>query len=39
MTNGNIIYQNLCYAAKTVIRGILIVIKSYFKKQGKSQTT
>lgn len=36
--NGNVIYQNMQYAAKLVLRGKFVVINTYLKKQ-KSQTT
>ena len=37
--NGNITYQNLWGTAKTLLRGKLIVINDYLKKQEKSQIT
>ena len=37
--NGNITYQNLWGTAKTFLRGKLIVINDYLKKQEKSQIT
>ena len=38
-TNKNTVVQNVWDAAKAVLRGKFIVIKSYLKKQEKSQTT
>ena len=35
--NENMMTQNLWDAAKAVLRGKIIAIKSYFKKQEKSQ--
>ena len=35
--NENMMIQNLWDAANTVLRGKFIAIKSYFRKQGKSQ--
>ena len=37
--NGNITYQNLWGTAKTLLRGKLIVINDYLKKQEKSRIT
>ena len=37
--NGNTTIQNLWDTAKAVLRGEFIVIKSYLRKQEKSQTT
>ena len=37
--NGNTMTQNLWDAAKAVLRGKLIAIQSYLKKQETSQTT
>ena len=36
-TNENTTTQNLCDAAKAVLRGKFIAIQSYLKKQEKSQ--
>ena len=35
--NENMTIQNLCDAAKAVLRGKFIAIQAYFKKQEKSQ--
>ena len=35
--NENTMIQNLLVEAKTVLRGMLIVIQSYLRKQEKSQ--
>ena len=36
--NGNTAYQNLCDAAKEVLRGKFIAIQAHCKKQEKSHT-
>lgn len=33
------IYQNISYAAKAALRGIVIVINAYIKQQEKSQVS
>ena len=37
--NENTMIQNLCEAAKAVLRGKFMTIQAYLRKQEKSQTT